>query len=84
MRYELASAWLREAEKLAGLEPQRRTLWHAYRRLWASARKHLPVKDVAAAGGWKTTFVLQEIYQQPDDETLLRVVTGGAELRSAG
>lgn len=32
----------------------------------------------------RTGAALQEIYQQPDDETLLRVVTGGAELRSTG
>lgn len=29
-------------------------------------------------------YVLRETYQQPDDVTLLRVVTGSAELRSAG
>jgi hypothetical protein len=41
-------------------------------------------KDVAAAGGWKSTFVVTEIYQQADDETLLRVMTEGAELREVG
>ena len=36
----LADAWLRKAEKLAGLEPQRGSKWHAYRRKWATERKH--------------------------------------------
>ena len=76
-----ASHWLRKAEMLAGLETQDGSLFHAYRRAWATARKHLPVKDVAAAGGWKSTAVLLNHYQQPDDATLLRVVTGGLELR---
>ncbi len=58
--------------------------YHAYRRAFATKRKHLPAKDVAAAGGWKSTFVVQEIYMQADDETLLRVMTEGAELREVG
>lgn len=50
----LADRWLREAERLAKLEPQQGSLWHAYRRKWATERKHHPDVDVAAAGGWKT------------------------------
>ena len=84
VRYELALTWLRRAEALAGLEPQKRAAYHACRRAFATKRKHLPAKDVAAAGGWKNTFVVQEIYQQADDETLLRVITEGAALRQVG
>ncbi len=80
-RYDQAYTWLRAAEKLAGLEPQRGTLWHAYRRLWASARKDLPDVDVAQAGGWSSLEALKLAYQQPDDATMLRVVTHQAELR---
>jgi hypothetical protein len=54
---------------------------HAYRRAWATARKHLPVTDVAAAGGWRSTATIQRCYQQPDEGTILAVVLGGAELR---
>ncbi len=50
------------------------SLWHAFRRLWASERKGLPVKDVAAAGGWKGVSTLIECYQQPDEDTLRDVV----------
>jgi len=81
VRYEEASVWLRQAEELAGLEPQKGTLWHAYRRLWASARKDLPDVDVAQAGGWSSLEALKSAYQQPDDATMLRVVTHQTELR---
>jgi integrase len=81
VRYEEASVWLREAEKKAKLEPQKGTLWHAYRRLWASARKDLPDVDVAQAGGWASLDALKMAYQQPDDATMLRVVTHQTELR---
>lgn len=79
----LADDWLREAEQLAGLEPQRGSLWHAYRRKWATERKHLPDVDVAAAGRWKDTAALRECYQQADPATMLSVVLGGLELREA-
>ena len=83
IRYELASAWLRQAEKLANLEKQDGSLWHAYRRGWATSRKHLPDADVANAGGWKSTETLRRIYQQPDADTMLRVVLEATELREA-
>ncbi len=81
IRYELASNWLRKAEKLAGIESHDGSLWHAYRRGWATARKDLPVQDVAAAGGWKTHSIVQDIYQQADVETTLRVVLHEAEVQ---
>ena len=79
----LADSWLRKAEELAALEPQKGSLWHAYRRKWATERKHLPDVDVATAGGWKTVQTLREAYQHADDETMLRVVLQAGELRDA-
>ena len=79
----LASEWLREAERLAGVVPQEGSLGHAYRRKWATERKHLPDVDVAAAGGWMNTVSLKTAYQQADDETILKVVLEAAELREA-
>jgi integrase len=79
----LADKWLIEAEKLAELEPQEGSLWHAYRRKWATERKHLPDVDVAAVGGWKSVQTLKTAYQQADAETMLRVVLEGGELREA-
>src|SRR5207244_10849938 len=40
---------------------------------WARERKYLPLKDVAAAGGWRDTSTLLR-YQQPDEATLRAVV----------
>ncbi len=62
--------WLRRAYKLAKIVPQRRGMWHSIRRKWATERKGYPVKDVAAAGGWKTEEVLVTSYQQADAETI--------------
>ena len=70
--------WLTVAEKKAGLPKQPRGLWHAYRRLWASQRKHLSLKDVAAAGGWKDVNTLLEVYQQSDDASILAVTSYNA------
>jgi hypothetical protein len=78
---DLASWWLKRAEQLAGLAKQEGSLWHAYRRAWVTARKHLPDVDVARVGGWKDVTVLRSCYQRPDDETILAVVEGGRELR---
>jgi hypothetical protein len=41
----------------------------------------MSIKDVAAAGGWKSEAVLLRHYQQPDEATMLSVVLGGADLR---
>jgi integrase len=73
--------WLRKVELLAGLQPQIQGAWHPYRRLWATCRKDLPDVDVAMTGGWSSLEALRQAYQQPDEETMLRVVLHEAELR---
>lgn len=78
---ELARKWLRRAEQLAELEPQPGSAFHAYRRGWATARKHMPLPDVAAAGGWKGTEALQRCYLHADEQTMLQVVLSNAQLR---
>lgn len=77
----VADKWLRLAERQAGIQPQPGSLWHAYRRKWATEKKHLPATDVAFAGGWKNTRTLQAVYQQADPQGVLRVVLDTAELR---
>jgi hypothetical protein len=77
----IASKWLKGGEKLARLQTQEGSLWHAYRRKWVTERKHLPDVDVAAAGGWADTQSLKSAYQQADAETMLRVVLEAGELR---
>jgi hypothetical protein len=81
---ELARSWLRKAEKAAGLEPRQRGGFHAYRRKWATERKHLPDANVAEAGGWRDVGSLRKAYQQPDDDTMLQVVSEPRELREVG
>src|SRR6266568_278546 len=70
----LFDKWLRRAHRLAKIVPPRRGMWHPIRRKWATERKGYPVKDVAAAGGWKTEEVLVTSYQQADAETIKKVV----------
>jgi integrase len=77
----LARKWLRRAEKLAGLDPQKGSAFRAYRRGWATARKHLPLPDIAAAGGWKSVRALEMSYLHADEQTMLTVVLSGAQLR---
>jgi len=67
MDRHLFDRWLAEAERHAGVPKLDGALWHAYRRKWATERKHLPLKDVAAAGGWV------------DVETLLRSTSSRTE-----
>jgi len=69
-----ADRWLRKAEALANLETQGGSLWHAFRRMWATSRKGLPAQDVARAGGWGTVSMVTEIYARADTETTLSVV----------
>lgn len=78
IRTDVGARWLVEAEAKAGLPKLRQGVWHPYRRLWASERKHLPDVDVAAAGGWKDTVALKKSYQHADPDTILAVVQAAA------
>lgn len=59
-------------------------LLHPYRRKWATERKHLPLKDVAAAGGWQDEGTLLTCYQQADRETMLAVMCEPRKVTEAG
>jgi integrase len=82
MDRHLFDKWLTVAEARANLPKLRGALWHSYRRKWASERKHLSLVDVAAAGGWKDTSTLLTCYMQPDEATLLRVMSEPRKLVS--
>ena len=73
----VAKGWLQKAERLAGVEHEAQGGWHEFRRGWATKRKHEPLVDVAAAGGWLNTATLAQCYTHPDPETTLKVVNGG-------
>lgn len=79
----VAAAWLRKAEKMVGLEPHDGSLWHAYRRGWATARKGLSDIDVAHAGGWSDTRTLKAVYQQPDERSMYHVVSSPRQIKEA-
>jgi hypothetical protein len=74
---------LHRAEALADLPRLRGGAFQPYRRKWATERKHLPMRDVAEAGGWKTPRTLELWYFQPDPATMLAVVTESRKLREA-
>ena len=65
--------WILALERRANLAKLDGGLLHAFRRKWATERKDLSVKDVAAAGGWKDVGTLLTCYQQADRETMLAV-----------
>jgi len=69
LSYYDCKRWLRQAETKAGLPHEQQGGWHSLRRGWATARKHLAIQDVAAAGGWTDTQTVGEVYEQADRET---------------
>ena len=79
-----AEEWLSHAEKVAKLPKLDGSLWHAYRRKWATERKQSNPKDVAAAGGWKDVSTLLEVYQQSDEQSVLAVTSVTLKLRDRG
>ena len=83
VRQDAVALWLRSAEILAGVPKQDGSLFHAYRRGWATSRKFFPLVDVAATGGWSDTATLLKCYQQADSETMYRVASEPAKLREA-
>jgi integrase len=70
----LLDKWLRRAFTRAGLTREPGGLWHTLRRKWATERKGYPVKDVAAAGGWRDERTILTSYQQADAATVRQVV----------
>lgn len=76
-----AKALLERAEAKAELDRLEGSQFHAFRRSWASARKGLPVQDVAKAGGWTDLRCLQTLYSQADEATVLAVVTSPNKIR---
>lgn len=56
-------------------------------RKWATERRELPLKDVAAAVGWKDVTTLLICYQHADEATMLKVMESPVRLvsrRAAG
>ena len=79
MDRHLFDKWLTVAEQDANLPKLTGSLWHSYRRKWASERRHHPLPDVAAAGGWRDQSTLLECYQAPDETAILAVMSEPAK-----
>jgi len=71
------------AEQTAGLPKLPGTLWHCWRRSWATERKAHAIRDVMHAGGWRTPAVLVEVYQAADSESVRAVVEEPRKVRTA-
>ncbi|KPK82199.1 MAG: hypothetical protein AMS25_03220 [Gemmatimonas sp. SM23_52] len=71
---------LRKAYRCADLKSTPGGLWHAWRRKWATERKHLPLKDVAEAGGWREPQTLIRCYQQSDEAAFTSVMLDAPKL----
>lgn len=74
IRRETACARLLKAERLAELPKLNGGVFHPYRRLFASERRHLPAHDVAAAAGWKDPETMKKTYQAADAIGVLNAV----------
>lgn len=79
----LADKWLREVERLAGLKPQKGSLWHACRRKVATELKGAQEKDVMAFLGWTDYRSFKTAYQHADPETMLLALENRRELHQA-
>jgi hypothetical protein len=80
----LARHLLVRAEARAELPHVDRGAFHAYRRLFASERKHLPDVDLMRAGGRRDLATMKRSYQQADPATTLRVIENEPETREPG
>jgi integrase len=66
--------WMRKAFTKTDVTQVPGGMWHTLRRKWATERKGYPVKDVAAAGGWRDERTILASYQQSDAATVRQVV----------
>lgn len=73
-RYTFAE-WWQKAEELAGLKREPHCSWHSLRRKFATELKHIPLVDLAALGGWKSTATILACYQQADANTMRRALS---------
>ena len=65
----LVISWWEKAEGRAGLETVPGMRWHSLRRKFATDLKEVPLPDLCALGGWKTSRTILECYQQADGVT---------------
>lgn len=69
------------AERHAELTHLKGGRFHAYRRKWATERKHMPLVDVMGAGGWKDAQTYTTCYAQATEAGMLEVMSTPVKLR---
>ncbi len=62
--------WWRKAEQLARIPRVKRRGWHSLRRMFANDLRHVPLRDLAALGGWKEPTTVLKVYQSADEATM--------------
>jgi integrase len=75
------SQWARALEREAQVPHLDGGLSRPWRRKWSKERKHLPVTDVMAAGGWQDIKTFMQSYNGPDFDTMLAVMEAPAKAR---
>ncbi|MBA3559533.1 MAG: tyrosine-type recombinase/integrase [Gemmatimonadaceae bacterium] len=75
--------WTRLAER-AGLPLGQRYGWHSLRRKFANELKEVPLRDLAALGGWKNPNTLLMCYQVGDPETQRAALASRKKLSANG
>jgi len=82
--------WYRRAERLqdedlSAIDPMPATrVCHGYRAKWATETKHVPERDRAEVGGWKSAATIRRVYDKADRDTMSKVVTERGKLREVG
>ncbi len=71
--YNEVRRWLRDAISLAKMPKKRLGGWHMFRRGFATARKGMPLRDLASVGGWRDTETLMKSYVHATTEGTLKV-----------
>lgn len=71
--YHLLLDWYRKAEVLAGLTRVPGGGFHAHRRGWQTAGKHLPLGDRMDIAGWEDERTAR-LYERPDERTKRRII----------
>ena len=59
-----ARFWWNRMEVLAGIDREPGRGWHSLRRKFATELKNVPLKDLAALGGWKSAQTILKCYQR--------------------
>lgn len=66
--------WWNAAQERAGLSHIERLGWHSLRRKFANDLRDLPLKDLAALGGWKDTRTILVCYLEEDERAMVEAL----------